>query len=82
MQKYGGDVCKQVSVAKEIARRFLNAAESDDQMDICGIMYTKADIAVCVSIAESMKSYVEKLRSTSSRHLMTSYPSIQFTVPH
>ena len=39
-----GDVRKQVSVAKEIARRFLNAAESDDQMDICGIMYTKADI--------------------------------------
>ena len=53
MEKYAGDVRKQVSVAKEIARRFLTAAESNDEMDICGNMYTKADIAVCVSIAKS-----------------------------
>ena len=73
MEKYAGDVRKQVSVAKEIARRFLTAAESNDEMDICGNIYTKADIAVCVSIAESLKIYVDKLRSVTTGRMTNNH---------
>jgi hypothetical protein len=69
MDKYGTDVRKQLSVARDIGRRFLNAAESDADVDICGIMYSKANLAVCVSIAESMRDYVTRLQASSTGRL-------------